>query len=472
MRFKVRSCAITVAVTCCALLMCAAIDASQRVAPGRFASIEEEFKYGSVGIESEEGMPYWIWQALPRVFADKLPRPGGYESFGFVWEPGRELPIGFSTAELFGGRRIAINCAFCHTGAYRLEPAGPRRIVAAGPGNLVNPQAYVRFLHTVAEDPRFNADQLLAAIDGMTRLSWMQRMQYRWLLIPATRRALRRQKQQYAWTERNPDWGPGRIDPFNPVKFGILKQPIDDTIGNSDMVPLWNLKPRQAMPLHWDGLTTSLHESVLSSAIGDGATRKSVALANLGRIEQWLMELQPPRYPFAVDAALAARGEPLYTQHCAACHAPGGKQAGTVIPAAQIGTDVHRLNMWTPAAASAYNAFADGYQWDFSGFRKTNGYVAVPLDGIWLRAPYLHNGSVASLHDMLEPPEQRQKVFYRGYDLYDPARVGFVVDGPIAERAGTRYDTARPGNGNGGHAYGVSLTAAEKRALIEFLKTL
>ena len=113
-------------------------------------------------------------------------------------------------------------------------------------------------------------------------------------------------------------------------------------------------------------------------------------------------------------------------------------------------------NMWTPAAASAYNAFADGYQWDFSGFRKTNGYVAVPLDGIWLRAPYLHNGSVASLHDLLEPPEQRQKVFYRGYDLYDPARVGFVSDGPIAERAGTRYDTARPGNGNGGHAYGVS----------------
>ena len=161
----------------------------------------------------------------------------------------------------------------------------------------MNPQAYVRFLHAVAEDPRFNADELLAAIDGMTRLSWMQRMQYRWLLIPATRRALRRQKQEYAWMDRNPDWGPGRIDPFNPVKFGILKQPIDNTIGNSDMMPLWNLKPRQAKPLHWDGLTTSLHESVLSSAIGDGASRKSVALANLGRIEQWLMELPPPRYP-------------------------------------------------------------------------------------------------------------------------------------------------------------------------------
>jgi hypothetical protein len=76
------------------------------------------------------------------------------------------------------------------------------------------------------------------------------------------------------------------------------------------------------------------------------------------------------------------------------------------------------------------------------------------------------------LHDLLEPPENRQKVFYRGYDLYDPARVGFVSDGPIAERIGTRYDTASPGNGNGGHLYGASLTAAEKRALIEFLKTL
>jgi hypothetical protein len=472
MKFNARSLTAAMTLTCCALLASAAIDASQNAPSPPFASVEEEFKYGSVGIESEEGMPYWIWQALPRVFADKMPRPGGYESFGFVWEPGRELPIGFSTAELFGGRRIAINCAFCHTGAYRLEPAGPRRIVAAGPGNLVNPQAYVRFLQTVAEDPRFNANDLLAAIDGMTRLSWMERIQYRWLLIPATRRALRRQKEQYAWANRNPDWGAGRIDPFNPVKFGILKQPIDTTIGNSDMVPLWNMKERRAMPLHWDGLTTSLHESVLSSAIGDGASRKSVALANLGRIEQWLMELTSPRYPLNIDAALAARGAPVFAEHCASCHAPGGKQAGAVIPVGEVGTDAHRLNMWTSASASAYNAFADGYQWDFSGFRKTNGYVAVPLNGLWLRAPYLHNGSVPSLQELLEPPDKRRKVFYRGYDLYDPMRGGFVSDGPNAERIGTRYDTERPGNGNGGHLYGVALAADEKRALIEFLKTL
>jgi hypothetical protein len=469
MRFTARSLVSAAAISCSALIAGAAIDASQKP-PAQVDSIEDQFKYGSVGIESEQGMPYWIWQALPRLFADKLPAPGGYGAFGFLWESGRELPVGFSTADLFGGRRIAINCAFCHTGAYRLEPAGPRTLVAGGPGNLMNPQAYTRFLHAVAEDPRFNADELLSAIDGLTNLSWMQRMQYRWLLIPATRRALRRQKQQFAWMDRNADWGPGRIDPFNPVKFGILKQPIDPTVGNADMMTLWNMKGRSA--LHWDGLTTSLHESVLSSAIGDGASRKSIALPQLGRVEEWLTTLAPPRYPLAIDASLAASGAPVYAQHCASCHAPGGARTSSVIPVAEIGTDRHRLDMWTTGAVSAYNAFADGYQWDFGRFRKTDGYVAVPLDGVWLRAPYLHNGSVPSLQDLLEPPANRQKVFYRGYDVYDPARAGFVSDGPAAQRAGSRYDTERPGNGNGGHLYGTTLTAPEKRALIEFLKTL
>jgi hypothetical protein len=464
------SLATGIAIVCSALIAGAGIDAAQNAAPSTPESQEELFKYGSVGIESEEGLPYWIFQALPRVFADKLPRPGGYEVFGFVWEPGRELPVGFSMAELFGGPRVAINCAFCHTGVYRLDPAGPRTLVPAGPGNLVDPQAYVRFLHAVADDPRFNADELLTAIGGLTEMSWMQRMQYRFLLIPGTRRALQRQKQQFAWMDRNPAWGPGRIDPFNPIRFGVLQQPIDTSIGNADMVPLWNMKGRTA--LHWDGLTTSFHESMLSSGIGNGASRKSINLANLGRLEQWFNELPSPRYPLPIDASLAAQGQPLFTQHCGACHAPDGAQAGAVIPIADVGTDRHRLDMWTPASAAAFNAFADGYPWDFTAFRKTDGYVAVPLDGVWLRAPYLHNGSVPSLQDLLEPAEGRPKVFHRGYDLYDPARVGFVSDGALAERTGMRYDTSLPGNGNGGHLYGTALSSAEKRALIEFLKTL
>jgi hypothetical protein len=100
------------------------------------------------------------------------------------------------------------------------------------------------------------------------------------------------------------------------------------------------------------------------------------------------------------------------------------------------------------------------------------GYVAAFLDGIWLKAPYLHNGSVPTLRDLLEPAAKRPKVFWRGYDVYDQAKVGFVTDGPEARRIGTRHDTASKGGGNQGHEFGTGLSATDKEALVEFLKTL
>jgi len=149
----------------------------------------------------------------------------------------------------------------------------------------------------------------------------------------------------------------------------------------------------------------------------------------------------------------------------------GGTRTGTLIPVDEVGTDRHRLDMWTPNAATAYNAYGEGHAWKFSSFRKTNGYVSVVLDGVWLRAPYLHNGSVPSLTDLLEVQERRPRGFWRGYDLYDSENVGFISSGAEAERVGTFYDTTRPGNGNAGHLYGTTLSPQDKRTLIEYLKT-
>jgi hypothetical protein len=432
----------------------------------------EHFKYGSIGIEDNEGLPYWIWQVLPRVCPDQLPGPGGYSSLGVIWEPGRELPVGFSKKELFGGPRIAINCAFCHTSVYQRWPGDTPQVVAGGPGNRIDPQAYVRFLQNCATDDRFNASNVLAKIGEMTTLGWTESLTLRAFTIPAVRKALRTQREEYAWMNARPNWGKGRIDPFNPVKFRILKVPMDNTIGNSDMVAIVNMRARQGMSLHWDGLSTSLREVVLSSAIGDGASRKTVDLPSLKRIEDWLMVAPPARWPYAVDSALAAEGKGVYDTACASCHTAGGARTGHVIPLEEIGTDRHRLDMWTAEAAGAYNAFADGYPWDFKGFHKTNGYVAVPLDAVWLRAPYLHNGSVPYLAELFEPVERRTKAFRRGYTVYDQGRVGFVSEGPDADKASTPYDTSQPGNGNGGHLYGIDLTPDKKKALIEYLKTL
>lgn len=97
------------------------------------------------------------------------------------------------------------------------------------------------------------------------------------------------------------------------------------------------------------------------------------------------------------------------------------------------------------------------------------------LNGVWSTAPYLHNGSVASLYELLLPPDQRRAVFWIGGTEFDPKDVGFKSgpsDGPFEFRIRDAAGKIIPGNDNAGHPYGTGATDAERRALIEFLKTL
>ncbi|MBD2564149.1 MULTISPECIES: c-type cytochrome [Nostoc] len=442
-----------------------------REVPTYYESPEEHFKYGSIGTEEAQGVPYWIWMVLPRIFPDKLPGPGGYTSLGITWEEGKEMPVGF-TKKTIGFPRVGITCAVCHTATYRKTEKDKPTIVAAAPANKFDSQGYLRFLSASAGDSRFTADYILDEIKYNYRLSWLENLLYRYVLIPQTKKALLQQKEDYSWTDSRPNWGPGRIDPFNPVKFNTLKLPKDNTIGNSDMMPLWNQKMHKGFALHWDGLETSLTETVQTGAIGDGATKKSLPVADLQRVEDFIQELPPPKYPFAIDEQVATKGSQIFANTCASCHAFGGERTGTVIPVEEVGTDRHRLDMWTQEGADTYNHFGDGYPWDFKNLRKTNGYVSVSLDGLWLRAPYLHNGSVPSLQDLLEKPENRPQVFYRGYDVYDPKKVGFITEGDEAKAVGFKYDTTVTANSNQGHVYGTDLSGEDKKALIEYLKTL
>jgi cytochrome c553 len=456
----------------------------REVPPPYFASGEEHFLYGSIGTEGTAGVPYWIWLVLPRVFPDKLPRPGGYQALGIVSQEGRELPVGFSK-QTIGIERVGINCAFCHTTSYRKSAGEKPVLVPAGPSNTTSPQGYLRFLFACASDPRFNSKTIMAEIARNYKLSLLDRVIYRFALIPFTKLTLLRQQneyEQYGWMNTNPPWGYGRIDPFNPVKYRILSQPVDGSIGNSDMVPLWNLGAHRGYSFHWDGLNNKLEEVVISSAIGDGTPTSWIdrdwskldSASSLKRIGNYISRAQPPRYPAAVDASLAAQGKATYDQQCAQCHAAGGARTGQVEPIdnPMLQTDRHRIDMWTDCAAAAYNRYTASHKWRLSHFVKQNGYVDVPLEGLWLRGPYLHNGSVPTLTALLDTPARRPKIFYRGYDVLDWRNVGFISDGPEAERLGFRYDTSVPGNGNGGHLWGTALDSGDKKALIEYLKTL
>ena len=442
-----------------------------RIVPVYYASPEEHFKYGSIGVEVPAGIPYWIWVVLPRMFSDKLPGPGGYVALGVSWEEGQELPIGF-TKMTVGFPRVGVNCAGCHTTSVRTTPKDAPAFYFGGPTSRFRPQDYVRFLFACAHDPRFNPDDMMAEIDFYVKLSLIDRLLYRYIIIPQTKKQLlKTEKEEYYWMAERPDWGPGRTD-MDPFKLEVLRLADDHTVGNTDMMPIWNERAREGLLHHSDGLNTTLTESVRSAALAAGAVKTSIDIRSLDRVQAWLMDLAPPKYPYAVDATMAARGRLLFEADCAECHAFGARRTGTVIPFEELGTDPHRFRHWPQSAADAFNHYAQGYPWAFHHFRSSNGYLSPPLDGLWLRAPYLHNGSVPNLTQLLEPPERRSKVFYRGYDVYDQQNVGFISVGPGAEREGFRYDTTVVGNGNGGHTYGTELPADQKKALIEYLKTL
>jgi cytochrome c peroxidase len=100
---------------------------------------------------------------------------------------------------------------------------------------------------------------------------------------------------------------------------------------------------------------------------------------------------------------------------------------------------------------------------------KEFGYPAKPLAGVWATAPYLHNGSVPTLADMLTPPEQRPSTFMVGTREYDPQKMGYRMD---AADSTFRFDTSVKGNSNAGHPFGTKLTPEEKQDLMEFLKRL
>lgn len=437
------------------------------------------FLYGSIGAEGEAGIPYWIIVVLPRLFPEYLPGPGGYASLGLPWEEGQELPIGFSKKTI-GFPRVGFNCALCHATRYRTRENETPRYVAAGGSHTADIQGLLDFFSQAARDPRFNADTLLTEIDFAYRLGLIDRLIYRYLLIPITKKRLIEQGDDFAWAAKRPRWGPGRDAPMNLTKFNFLQMtPDDGSVDNTDFPSIWHLAPREGrsdMKLNLDGATPVVRSVLIDSALGLGATNSAFFRRRMADIEAWLKAEPAPAYPLSMplDRALAAAGEPIFRDQCAECHAvdPPGPRMGTVIPTGEIGTDPERVRTWTQEAADAANRKVAELGIERDNMEKHDGYVAVPLEGLWLRGPYLHNGSVPTVRALLSPEDERPAVFYRGYDVLDGADLGFVSSGPEAERQGWRYDVRERGNGNGGHRYGLALSAEDRDALIEFLKTL
>ena len=235
------------------------------------------------------------------------------------------------------------------------------------------------------------------------------------------------------------------------------------------------------MQLHWDGNNTSLEERNLSAALGAGVTAGTRRPRSaIGRVADWLVRpvaaAQPVRGRMPPRSRAARRSTcgrlrrlPRLTRTATATSSRASISARSS-RIAGLGTDPGRLNSYTEefrAAISSRELFK-GTPYQFRYFSKTDGYANLPLDGLWLRAPYLHNGSVPTLADLLEPRRERPKAFLRGARRARPRKRRLRQPRPATRRARHRqdticFDTRLPGNGNGGHDYGTGLTDAEKR---------
>ena len=185
------------------------------------ATPEDHFKHGAIGLSTESRLPYYIWQVLPTMFPEKLPRPGGWASFGFIFEPGQEVPVGFSLRKI-GYPALEANCSLCHTGTYRTSPQDTPKLILGAPAHTIDLQAFQHFLFACASDPRFTPANVLNAINQVHQTSWFEGLVYRYAIIPVAKHGLLEQKIAYEWQDSRPTEGPGRVDTFNPTKFNVF----------------------------------------------------------------------------------------------------------------------------------------------------------------------------------------------------------------------------------------------------------
>jgi processive rubber oxygenase RoxA-like protein len=268
-----------------------------------------------------------------------------------------------------------------------------------------------------------------------------------------------------------PSSGPGRNDAFGLLAASLLNAPQPYSPIKFGLV--WNVDQRTWV--HWDGNTNSPLARNLLASLGLGAPMHGkhgdLEFAMVKRQTDLSEKIRPPKYPFKIDEAAAKRGAPLFQAKCNSCH--GGPESDKRLYAvAEVGTDPHRAEMFTQKLADGFNKFlaeleSEGYQAPKEfGVRSTGKYFAATLNGVWARSPYLHNGSVRTMQELLTPPGQRPKSFHRGSHEYDIKEMGYTDAGNYV------FETSGSGNANSGHDYGTKLSKAEKQDLMEYLKTL
>jgi len=247
----------------------------------------------------------------------------------------------------------------------------------------------------------------------------------------------------------------------------------------SDVPAWWLTKKKNA--LYYSGIGRGDHaKTIMAASILTLQDEEQAAEidSHFPDVLTYLKSIEPPIYPEITDALKVDRGMEVFNIHCAKCHGTYGDTEtypNLLVDLDNIQTDplLTTNNYGLGQFVDSYNNSWFGQSENAARLVPTNGYVAPPLDGVWATAPYLHNGSVPTLEDLLNST-QRPTYWERSFDSndFDYQKVGWFYEEKAIGGNSNIYDTTLPGYGNSGHFYGDKLDDAERSDLIEYLKTL
>ena len=425
---------------------------------------------------------------------------------------GGEMPLGITHGAIapIGGTRVEVanlGCAACHAGVTYDETGGPRpdRAWLGTPNSSIDLEAYTQAIFDATRRHIGSEELLTTAATLYPEMGWRERQSLRWLVIPLAKRrlaALEGQPRPLPF----PNGSPGSTNGVAALKHALGAPLAEGGPGDDGIVSVPELGRREwrsalladgayALPGVKPGATVEadltaerLRElAAITSfftvpSMGVHPDRAQQGIGDAEAVFAWLRTYRPQPFPGAIDHGAARRGAAVYRAQCAACH---GDYAMNESAAPQlvrfpnwigdVGTDPLRARLFDAELRKAVGN--TGYR-KLIAVKAGRGYAAPPLAGLWSSAPYLHNGSVTSLGALLDPT-QRQARFLVGGHALDFESVGLRLGPAGAYPYGYRpfstpqwTDTTQPGRGNGGHLFGAGLTAADRQALIEFLKRL
>jgi mono/diheme cytochrome c family protein len=438
-------------------------------------------------------------------------------------------PLGFTVSDpaTSGGVSVAgVTCALCHTG--QLEYSGTAIRIEGGQPNINLPafqSSIYAAIRATALDPASTDAFLKRAVAAGYPAD---RARDDFLRVVATASELLHVAQGLTGVKP----GPGRVDAVQGIANAVFATDImvpangknfDAPVSYPYLWDIWRLSWLQynslgpPLPVSrniGEVIGTSGRTRIVNPQTGalnpePERWRSSVQVGNLIWLETVVKAMEAPTWPAAtlgrIDSSKAARGRELFVENCAGCHGikelPNGLWDVTTVELEYIGTDPNQATNWAgrtydasklgwgtvPASALAkvINQIRRQYYADNQVPASSQepdvtmsspcGYKARPLIGVWATLPFLHNGSVRTVFELLS--DVRPTTFKFGTREFDPVNLGYVED---TSAAAAVLDTSIPGNRNTGHWWtdderrpgriGRRFQDDEKYALIEFLK--